>query len=78
MLRVNMKPVGIITKPHEDKDIIIKKVTYTTSYDTEGNEIKKRVITKVNLTKKINETAKVLKTMTAEEKIANIQQTLRG
>ena len=76
MLKIDMKPVGYI-KPHEDKDIIIKKVKYETTYDKDGNMIKKRVIERVNLTKKITETAKVLKTLTAEEKLANIQQTLK-
>lgn len=79
MLRVNKG----ITKPKEEEikpenDIIVNRIKYETEYDKDGNKITKRVKTKVNLTKKINETAKVLKTLSAEEKIANIQQTLRG
>lgn len=61
-----------------EEDIIINRVKYETSYDKDGNRVIKRIKTKVNLTKKINETAKALKTLTAEEKLANIQQTLRG
>lgn len=78
MLRINAKPKEDNFPAIENKDIIVTRVKNETSYDKEGNEIKKRTTEKVNLTKKINETAKAIKTLTAEEKLANIQQTLRG
>lgn len=76
MLKVNMKPKKIEKVP-QTKDTIVNKVHYESTYDKDGNKITKRVVEKVNITKKVNETAKILKTMTAEEKIASIQQTLK-
>jgi predicted ATP-dependent endonuclease of OLD family len=64
-----------LEKPKNDnqyvpQDIIVKRVSYVTEYDEEGNEIKKRKEKLVNITKKINETKKLIKTNTAEEKLA--------
>lgn len=77
VLRVN-KPITKGNEQPKEEDIIVNRVKYETDYDNNGNRIIKRLLTKVNLTKKINETAKVIKTLSAEEKLANIQQTLRG
>lgn len=50
-------------------DIIVNRVSTQIEYK-DGAKIEKRVITPVNITKKINETKKLLKNYTAEEKIA--------
>ena len=78
MLRVNKKPKTNDFEKIPNRDIIVSKVSYVTEYDKEGNRVIKKVVKKVNLTKSINETAKVLKTLSAEEKLASISQTLKG
>lgn len=55
-------------------DIIVKKISYETEYDEEGNQIKRRKIKKVNLTKKINETKKLIKENTAAKKLAELEE----
>lgn len=66
------KPTG--NHEYKPKDIIVKRVSYVIEYDEEGNEIKKRKETLVNITKKINETKKLIKTNTAEEKLAAFEK----
>lgn len=56
------------------KDIIITKYEIKEDYDEEGNRIIKRIERKVNLTKKINETAKLLKIDTLKDKYEKVKE----
>ena len=58
----------------ENADIIITKYETKTEYTDDGSKLEKRVPIKVNITKKINETKKLLKTTTAEQKMAEIEK----
>lgn len=62
------------TENYNDPDIIIEKLTYQETVTENGIIEKKPTYKKVNLTKKINETAKLLKTNTAEEKIKELEK----
>lgn len=49
------------------QDIIVNKIAYQTTYK-DGCEIKKRIVKKVNVTKLVNESQKLIKTEQAKEK----------
>ena len=56
------------------KDIIVTKIATRTTVNSEGDIVIKRVKTRVNLTKKINETKKMIKIDTAQEKLEEIER----
>ena len=56
-------------KKQQPKDTIVTRVSYVEERDKDNNRVIKRVERKVNLTKKINETAKTIKVQTALDKI---------
>ena len=60
--------------PRNIPDCIVRRPVTKIEYDEEGNEIKKISYQEINLTQKINETSKLIKTKTAEEKIAEIEK----
>ena len=80
MIAVLMKPKEKITQKEDFKNIvkpdIIVERTYVAEevFDEEGNKITKYKKQKINLTKKINETKKLLNQATAEEKIAELEK----
>lgn len=55
-------------------DIIVNKISFKEERDKDGNLTIKRTKKKVNLTKKINETAKLIKKDIATEKIEEIEK----
>ena len=59
-----------------NNDITIIKKSEVIEYDKDGNKIIKNKKEKVNLTRKINETAKILKNQTAKEKLELIKKQL--
>lgn len=61
----------VVVEPH---DIIVTKYETKTEYLEDGSRVEKRVPVQVNITKKINETKKLLKTTTAEQKMAEIEK----
>ena len=56
------------------KDIIITKYEKKTTYSDQGDMIIRRIPVKVNITKKVNETAKLIKEQTAAEKLAELEK----
>ena len=70
-----MKNEFKMPQPKEKKkiDIIVTKYEIKVEYK-DGVKIERRVPTKVNLTKKMNETKKILKAQTAEEKIKELEK----
>lgn len=54
------------------RDIILEKVGYTTYINEKGEEVKRRTTSKVNITKKVNESKKLLKTTNAIEKLEEL------
>lgn len=56
------------------EDIIVERVYYETEINENNEEVKKRKSEKINLTKKINETAKLVKIDKASEKLKKIEQ----
>ena len=58
----------------ESHDIIIKKYETVVEYNANGDKTEKRVPITINITKKINETKKLIKTATAEQKMAEIEK----
>lgn len=59
---------------YNQKDIIITKYKNETTYNEDGSRTEKRVPVKVNITKKVNETAKLVKEQTAAEKLAELEK----
>lgn len=55
-------------------DIIVKKYHEEQTVNDKGEKIIKRVPTLVNITKKVNETAKLVKEQTAAEKLAAMEK----
>ncbi len=56
------------------KDIIITKYEIKEDFDEEGNRIIKRIEKKINLTRKINETTKLLKIDTLKDKYEKVKE----
>ncbi len=56
------------------KDIIITKYEIKEDFDEEGNRIIKRIEKKINLNRKINETAKLLKIDTLKDKYEKVKE----
>ena len=59
---------------YKQKDIIITKYKNETTYNEDGSKTVKRVPVMVNITKKVNETAKLVKEQTATEKLAELEK----
>lgn len=56
------------------RDIIVNKVHYEETYNEKNEKITKRIVTPINLTKKVNESAKLIKTYTAQEKMKELER----
>lgn len=56
------------------KDIIVTKTIDVEEEKEDGTKIIKKQKTKVNITKKVNETAKLIKNKSAEEKLAELEK----
>ena len=75
MLAVTKRPIQNTEKENNpNNDIIVNKIEYESQYEDDGTEIRKRKIKQVNLSRKINETAKLVKNYTAEEKLAELEK----
>ena len=81
MIKIFEKKTNIIIPKEEQKkkrDIIVKRKRIKTTYK-DGAEIRKIEYEKINLTKKINESAKIIKsTNTTEEKLRQIERIAKG
>lgn len=71
----------IYEKPNKPKaqklsrrDIIIRKVSYEETYNEKNEKITKRIETPFNVTKKVNESAKLIKVYTAQEKLKELEK----
>lgn len=73
---INKEETGIPEFPETLKvpDIFVTKLEYTEEYDEDGNKITKKHKKKINLTKKINETAKLLKIDTLQDKYNKLKE----
>ena len=56
------------------QDIIVKKLCYKETYNEKSEKIITPYYKEVNLTKKINETAKLIKSYTAQEKMKELER----
>lgn len=56
------------------RDIIIYKVSYEETYNEKNEKITKRIETPFNVTKKVNESAKLIKVYTAQEKLKELEK----
>ena len=82
MLEIERKPIKkLLTKEMleetKDTDIIITKHQNKTIYNEDNSKTIKRIPIKINITKKVNETAKTIKTYSAEEKLQQIEKIYR-
>ena len=77
MLEVENRPKTAtkLEKPTERKteDIIVTKYETVVTYEN-GAKIERRKPKKVNVTKLVNETKKLIKAQTAEEKLAELEK----
>lgn len=77
---MNYKPLDLKTvKASEEprsNDIIVKRYSETVDYDKEGRKIVTPKIETFNLTKKVNETAKLIKSDLADERIKLLEEAL--
>ena len=58
--------------------IMVERVSYFTDYDKDGNMIQKRVVTTVNLSRKINECSRLVKEDLAVKKLEELQKVLES
>lgn len=56
------------------QDIIITKHEKIVTYNDNGDMVIKRMPVKVNITRKVNETARLIKEQTAEQKLAELEK----
>lgn len=56
------------------RDIIINKVSYEETYNEKNEKITKRIETPFNVTKKVNESAKLIKVYTAQDKLKELER----
>lgn len=59
-------------------DIVITKYETKIEYNEKGDEIRKRIPVKVNITKKVNEQAKLIKVNTAEQTLAELEEIFKA
>lgn len=59
-------------------EIITVKYSEKTVYNEDGSKTVKRIGEKVNVTKKVNESKKLVKTYSAEEKLQEIERLTRS
>lgn len=60
----------------KNPDITVYKTSFVVEYDKDGNKIVKRKREPINLTRKINETAKLIKQDIASAKLSQIEKLL--
>lgn len=68
------RPTAEEIKTDQNRDIIVTKYQNQTVYNEDGSFTVKRIPTKVNITKKINESKKLIKKDTAAEKLAELEK----
>lgn len=61
-------------KNYKHKDIIVTKHEQVIEYDENGNQTIKRIPCQINLTKKTNESKKLIKTYSAEQKLEELEK----
>lgn len=74
MLEVERKKHYNVQPAPIPKDIIITKYEEKTEYLKDGTKQIKKIKREINITKKINETKKILKNYSAEEKLQEIEK----
>lgn len=74
MLEIERKKHHNVEPVPAPADIIIHKFEEKTEYLKDGTKQIKKVKKEINLTKKINETKKLLKNYSAEEKLQEIEK----
>lgn len=65
------------TEIPEPKDIITSRIIEKIEYKNDGTKIVRYEKEYTNITKKVNETAKVLKELSAEDKIKELEEILK-
>lgn len=74
MLQAFKRPIQEKIEIIPTEDIIVIKKREEEDYNELGEKVTRIVKEKVNLTKKVNETGKLIKKATAEEKVAAIEK----
>lgn len=78
MLAVQTKPEKVtgeeLKNAAKPRDIIVARHKKVTSYNDNGDEITKTQISYVNISKKVNESKKLIKTDSAAEKLAQLEK----
>lgn len=68
------KPRAKMAEMPAIKETVVRKLEIVNDFNEKGEMITKRVYKKVNLTKLANETKKLIKTQTAEQKLAEMEK----
>lgn len=58
--------------------IMVERVSFITDYDNDGNLTQKRIVTTVNLSRKINECSRLVKEDLAAKKLEELQKVLES
>lgn len=58
--------------------IMVERVSYITDYDKDGNLTQKRIVSLVNLSRKINECSRLVKEDLAVKKLEELQKVLES
>lgn len=58
--------------------VMVERVSYITEYDNDGNMIQKRVVTTVNISRKINECSRLVNEDLAVKKLEELQKVLES
>ena len=78
MLAVNQKTVSlkeVKASPNPiNKDIFVERLSFKVEYNEEGVKTETPIREKINLTKKINETAKILNEDSVQERIRKLEE----
>lgn len=68
----NKKREELLIEPN--RDIIVVKTEYEETENAQGERVLKRKTSKVNVSKKVNETAKVVREKSAAERLAEMEK----
>lgn len=58
--------------------VMVERVSFITDYDNDGNLIQKRIVSTVNLSRKINECSRLVKEDLAVKKLEELQKVLES
>lgn len=75
--KIDLKKVRASEEPHSN-DIFVERYSETEEIDENGVKTITPKIQRVNLTRKINETSKIINELNAEERIQILNKTLTG